>query len=134
MQYNRYITIKTFPRIHLTLIGMNENDYRINGGIGFSINSPTLNLKYFLSNSIEIYDKRDSKFSLEESEKLYTLLKNIKNDNNLKNGISCTIEGEVIPHYGFGSSTSIYLSCIEAIFLLNRLVRQPIICTSDFQN
>ena len=34
------ITITTHPRIHITLIGMNNNGYRRHGGIGFSISDP----------------------------------------------------------------------------------------------
>jgi beta-ribofuranosylaminobenzene 5'-phosphate synthase len=98
---------------------MNDNDYRINGGIGFSIDAPITNSHFILSKNIEIYDNRKKKFTQEEQTKLYDILKRVKDDYKIDNGITCIIESEVFPHYGLGSSTSIYLSCIEALFLLN---------------
>jgi beta-ribofuranosylaminobenzene 5'-phosphate synthase len=101
---------------------MNKNGYRINGGIGFSINAPTMNLKFALSEEIIINDKREKKFTEEELDRLQVTLKNIKEHNNkFFTGVSCTIESEILPRFGLGSNTSIYLSCIEALFLLNNV-------------
>jgi beta-ribofuranosylaminobenzene 5'-phosphate synthase len=98
---------------------MNNKTYRINGGIGFSIDTPTTDSFFTLSNNIEINDNRDKKFTMDELCRLHKLLENIKNENKLKYGISCVIESDILPHYGLGSTTSIYLSCIEALFLMN---------------
>jgi len=130
---DRKLLIKSFPRIHITLIGMNDNGYRINGGIGFSINSPTMNLNFALSEEIVINDKREKKFTEKELDRLQVTLKNIKEHNNkFSTGMSCTIESEILPHFGLGSNTSIYLSCIEALFLLNNVTysREEIIALS----
>jgi beta-ribofuranosylaminobenzene 5'-phosphate synthase len=100
---------------------MNDDGYRINGGIGFSIDTPVTNSHFMLSNDIEIYDKREKKFTQDEQKKLYDILENVKHEYKMNSGITCIIESEVFPHYGLGSSTSIYLSCIEALFLLNEI-------------
>lgn len=118
---NKEIMIKSFPRIHITLIGMNNNGYRINGGIGFSIDAPVTNSHFMLSKDIAINDKRERKLTRDEQIKLYNTLKNVKCANKMNNGITCSIESNVIPHYGLGSNTSIYLSCIEALFIFNEI-------------
>jgi len=118
---NKQLIIKSFPRIHITLIGMNNNSYRINGGIGFSIDTPITNSHFKLSKDIEIQDKREKKFTQDEQEKLINTIESVKNDNKMNNGITCIIESDIFPHYGLGSNTSIYLSCIEALFLLNEV-------------
>ena len=121
MRMNNTLVIQSFPRIHITLIGMNKNGYRINGGVGFSIDTPITNLSFTSSRNIEIIDKREKMFALNELEKLHKHLMKIKNDNKLSNGMSCIIESDIFPHHGLGSSTSIYLSCVEALFLLNNV-------------
>ena len=116
---NMKLKITTFPRIHVTLIGMNNDGYRINGGIGFSISSPALNSYFEESESIEIVDLRFVKFTTPESDKLKSTLTNSKNEFKLKKSIRCTIKGETLPHYGLGTNTAIYLSCLEALFIVN---------------
>lgn len=118
-QSNMKIKIKTYPRIHLTLIGMNNDGYRINGGIGFSISNPTLNLSFHESEDIEIIDLRTFKFTEFEEEKLISVIKKSIIHYEFKKSISCIIQGDVLPHYGLGSNTSIYLSCLEALFIIN---------------
>ena len=118
---NKILSIRTFPRIHVTLIGMNNDGYRINGGIGFSINSPATNFCFTLSNKFMINDNRKSKLTEKELARLQNTLQNVKEYKKITKEFSCTIESEALPHFGFGSSTSIYLSCIEAFFLLNNV-------------
>lgn len=118
-QPNMEIKIKTFPRIHLTLIGMNNDGYRINGGIGFSISNPTLNLCFNESEKIDIIDLRTLKFTEFEKEKLISIITKSIIKYEFKKSIRCIIQGNVLPHYGLGSNTSIYLSCLEALFIFN---------------
>jgi beta-ribofuranosylaminobenzene 5'-phosphate synthase len=98
---------------------MNNDGYRINGGIGFSISTPIIHSYFEKLESIEIIDEREVKFTDQEKLRLkYTLTESI-NKFNLKNGIRCTIRGDILPHCGLGSNTAIYMSCIEGLFLLN---------------
>lgn len=56
---NETIRITSFPRVHITLIGMNSGGYRINGSIGFSISNPEIDIYYEVSDIIKITDERE---------------------------------------------------------------------------
>jgi beta-ribofuranosylaminobenzene 5'-phosphate synthase len=120
-QNNKVIKITSFPRIHVTLIGMNDNGYRINGSVGFSISKPKIDVDFEESNDIEIIDKREIKFAEQEKNRLYHVLMEATNKLSLKKKIRCIIKGYALPHYGLGSNTAIYMSCIEALFILNEI-------------
>ncbi len=114
------LRIKTFPRIHISLIGMNRDGYRINGGIGFSISSPTMEMCFASSDSIEVVDKRVQGFTNDELTRLVYHLRHVAIQEHLDVGIKCEVnECRVRSHIGFGSNSMIYLSCIEALFLIN---------------
>jgi len=113
------LKIKSYHRIHISLIGMNNDGYRINGGVGFSISQPTLICSFNVSSDVEIIDERKNKFTLDEIERLRTTIQECRSTHKLKSAIKCTINGDSSPHSGLGSNTAIYLSCIEAILKLN---------------
>ena len=46
-------------------------------------------------------------------------MESIKEQYAFEKCISCSIYGNALPHYGFGSNSAIYLSCVEALFLVN---------------
>lgn len=115
------LKIKAFPRIHITLIGMNREGYRINGGIGFSMASPTLNLRFEPDGEICVLDERNPGFSKEELARLNNHLNKVRKDEHLSEGYRCVIEeGLIHSHFGFGTSTMAYLSCTEALLAINR--------------
>lgn len=115
------VGITSFPRIHITLIGMNQDGYRINGSVGFSISGPKIDVYFEESESIEIIDEREVKFTEQEKTRLQHVLTESINKFSLKKGIKYTICSNVMPHYGLGSNTAIYMSCIEALFLINEI-------------
>lgn len=115
------LKIKAFPRIHITLIGMDREGYRINGGIGFSMASPTLNLRFEPDGEICVLDKRSQGFSKNELTRLDNHLNKVLKDERLTEGFRCVIEdSRIFSHYGFGTSTMVYLSCIEALLIINK--------------
>jgi len=114
------IKITSFPRIHITLIGMNDDGYRINGGIGFSISTPHSDIHFEVSEEVEVIDERVLKLTEQEQERLYHVLMETINTFDFKKKIKCIIRGSALPHYGLGSGTTVYLSCIEALFILNK--------------
>lgn len=116
---NYNLRITSFPRIHITLIGMNSGGYRINGGIGFSISDPKMIVDFKLSKEFQILDSRLFGFSEEEKNRLILKLNNLKNEYRFNNSFECLISGSSLTHFGFGTSTATYLSCIEALFILN---------------
>jgi beta-ribofuranosylaminobenzene 5'-phosphate synthase len=98
---------------------MNDDGYRINGGVGFSMSEPAIICYFNKSSDIDIIDERRRKFAVDEIERLKKTIEECRVTHKLKTSIKCTISGYSLPHYGLGSNTAIYLSCIEALLLLN---------------
>jgi beta-RFAP synthase len=107
------IGITCYPRIHITLIGMNKDSYRINGSVGFSISAPKIDVYFEESENIEIIDKRRVKFTEPEKTRLQFILKETIDKFGFKKKIRYTIISNVLPHYGFGSNTAIYMSFVD---------------------
>ena len=115
------LKIKAFPRIHVTLIGMNRDGYRLNGGIGFSISSPTLDISFESTDTINIIDKRKYGFTENELNRLESHIIQVANNQKFEKVFWCVIdEGIIQSHIGFGSNSMIYLACVEALFILNQ--------------
>lgn len=113
--------IKAFPRIHITLIGMNRDGYRLNGGIGFSISSPTLDISFEEADTIDVVDQRKQGFTEDELHRLKCHIKKVVKNQNFNKMFICVINEGIIPsHVGFGSNSMIYLACVEALFILNQ--------------
>lgn len=114
------LRIKAFPRIHISLIGMNYDGYRLNGGIGFSMEAPTLDMCFEPSDSVEIIDQRKTGFTHNELDKLKLYFRDVVNKEQFGNGIQCVIQdGMIQSHVGLGSSSMAYISCAEALLILN---------------
>ena len=113
------VTISAHPRIHMTLISMHHNGYRINGGLGFAIDRPQAEIRVQVSPIIKLIDMREFPFSVEASQRLINTLNIVQKQYALANGIEVTVVGGPLTHYGFGTGTRIRLACIEALFLVN---------------
>lgn len=113
------VSVIARPRLHLTLIGMNRDGYRINGGLGFAIRDPAISITALAASDFEIVDRQQRKFGESDLARLQSTLAKICTDFQFSKKIKVEITGEVISHVGFGSSTAIRLSCIEALFILN---------------
>ena len=119
--YNKQLIIKVKPRLHLTLIGMNQDGYRINGGAGFAIKEPSVKLYISKSNSFIINDYRNKPFSIEEVQRIENIINKAKNNIKFYHNISVEIYGDMPTHFGFGSSTAIRLGCLEALYIINEV-------------
>ncbi|WP_159880394.1 beta-ribofuranosylaminobenzene 5'-phosphate synthase family protein [Aquitalea denitrificans] len=106
-------------RVHLSLIDMSESGYRKNGSIGFAISRK--NILLIAKKSIDTkLDKIAVKINEQNTlEQLKLIIRNTIQKFNLKYSIE--IEHIEIPyqHMGFGSGTSLRLSVLEALFILN---------------
>lgn len=111
--------IRTFPRIHISLIGMNESNIRRHGGIGFSISSPALMINAYEAKDFQIVDNRKINLEKKEYARLIQSLEQLYNEKRFEKKISITIEGDLIPHLGFGSETSLRLASLEVLTLIN---------------
>lgn len=99
---------------------MNNDGYRINGGIGFSIASPNLYISFDSAISNNIIDKREHGFTFEELERLKCHLDRVIMNKRFAVRVNCVVHESIIQsHVGFGSNTMIYLACVEALFILN---------------
>lgn len=112
--------IKIPTRLHLTLISLHDNGYRQNGGIGFAIDTPSLEISFKNTTSIEINDERTYGFNTEEKTRIVDILNKEKKRHDFSNGYTVTIIGDVPTHMGFGSSTAVRLALIEGLYLVNK--------------
>lgn len=99
---------------------MNNDGYRLNGGIGFSIASPTLDMSFECSDSIDVIDERNHGFTDHELNRLKEHLSSVMVQEKLGHPLRFILhDGLIQSHVGFGSNTMTYLSCIEALLILN---------------
>jgi beta-ribofuranosylaminobenzene 5'-phosphate synthase len=99
---------------------MGNAGYRVNGGIGFALNHPSLDICCAPSDSsgIQIEDRRAFPLESAQTQQLTALLSGFLKSNGVFAGASFTIKGTVPTHGGFGSSTAIRLACLEGLSLL----------------
>ncbi len=116
---NNELKIGTHSRLHLTLLAMHKDEYRMNGGLGFAIDDPSCELTFSRDTDFSITDNRSYPLADDEQEKLITLLQTIRTKDGFASAVGIVIDGNMIPHAGFGSGTAITLACIEALHTLN---------------
>ncbi|MCQ8129646.1 beta-ribofuranosylaminobenzene 5'-phosphate synthase [Methylomonas sp. WSC-6] len=107
------------PRIHLTLLSMHENIFRINGGMGYSVDSPNCEISFSKSKNFFIYDNRKFPSSAKETDQLLTFLRSKQISYGFEGSLEVSISGNMRPHAGFGSGTAVTLACLEALHILN---------------
>jgi len=115
------ISIKVFPRIHISLLDMSSNGYRMNGGIGFFIKNPHLIVNIEYSPTLQIKDQRSLVYQQDFPQ--HTLKKWLEQhilEHHLKHSFKISIHGKASSHTGFGVSTSIRMACVEGIYLLQK--------------
>lgn len=120
MQTNQ-VNIIAYPRLHISLIGMNQDGYRINGGIGFSIEVPQIKISCVVADNYSLEDFRGRKISNDENQRIKLIIEEISQTYQIKNSISAKLTGDTGNHLGFGTGTSIRLAIIESLFILNNI-------------
>lgn len=120
------------PRIHISLISMHDGGYRMNGGVGLSIDEPRGVLNFRASKKFVFTDKRNAPFSDTEQEQLLTVLSDVKKALRFENSLNIDLDGGMLTHFGMGSGTAIRLACIEALLLLNgrKVTKEDLIALS----
>ena len=115
------IAIKVFPRIHISLLDMSSDGYRMNGGVGFFINKPHLIVYIEPNSTLQIEDQRALiKHQDFPQHTLQNWLEQHILDNKLKSSFKILIQGEAPSHTGFGVSTAIRMACVEGIHFLQK--------------
>lgn len=126
------VVIEIKPRLHLTLIGMNKDGYRINGGVGCSVQEPSLKLCFSKSDEFALSDIRHFPFIEQEIIRIKKIIDHEQVNIRARHNIRIEIKGEMPTHFGFGSSTAVRLACLEALYLLNncKLKREQLVLSS----
>jgi beta-ribofuranosylaminobenzene 5'-phosphate synthase len=117
------IRIITPSRLHFSLIDLNGQIGRIDGGLGVALNQPNIIIEAQrdnLKNNLEIVNSPG--YSTED---LNELMKNILESLNLENGVSLKIDSAIPAHIGLGSKTQLSLAISKALCLLNNLEKTP---------
>ncbi len=112
-------SITAYPRIHVTLVGMDSRGYRVNGGIGFALREPSCLIEFETGGTTGIID--DRRWPLAESSlgRLRAVMDATKEELKLPHSVWCRISGAMRTHHGFGSTTAIRLACLEALTIAN---------------
>lgn len=98
---------------------MNSGEYRINGGIGFSVGTPTCEVDFSVADDFSFCDHRVGLPSGCGIDHLYSILQTERKRQGFLDAITVSIRGEMRTHSGFGSGTAISLACLEALHLIN---------------
>jgi len=115
---NKTLSIRVFPRIHLGLLSMSGEGYRLNGGIGVTISAPEAVVTFRASKAFSLEDQRDKPFKTSELNRIARCLTDGLGRFGVNNiPLSISISGSMPSHCGFGSATSIRLACLEGMFL-----------------
>jgi len=112
---------------------MNSAGYRINGGVGFAINSPSIRLKVTASRKMEVLDRRRIPLDKRERERLCSLLEVVQSGAELRDAAIVEIFDSPSSHNGFGTGTGTRLGTIEGLLEINQraLPREAIIALSN---
>lgn len=116
---NNELKLFISSRLHLTLLSLHNDEYRINGGLGFAVSNPECKLCFTASPNFSFIDHRKHPATTYESERLVSLLSIEKNRFGFQHAFDISIKGNIRPHAGFGSGTAVTLACLEALHILN---------------
>lgn len=98
---------------------MHADAPRMNGGIGFAINSPTASVVAHAASGVTVEDNRPWPMSAVELDQIRISLVLFADRLGLRRGVAIRVEGEMRTHVGMGSGTAIRLAALEAFALAN---------------
>ena len=115
--------IETSARLHVSLIDLNGNEGRIDGGIGITLNQPSINLECVENNDYTkvIFDKsiRNINDFSEYKQKITEACTNMNNHLNIDKTYTFTLKNAYPIHHGLGLGTQLLLSTAKLIAELN---------------
>ncbi|NTF64922.1 beta-ribofuranosylaminobenzene 5'-phosphate synthase family protein [Rhizobium rhizogenes] len=115
------IEIRVPSRVAVSLIGLSDDGYRINGGVGWALDTPSLVLKAHASANLNIVDRRLTPLENSELASLLQLLKQVSAMASLTVAVTLEISGDLHPHRGQGGGTALRLAALESLFCLNNV-------------
>lgn len=114
-----HLIIRPKARVHIALLSMHATGIRKNGGVGFSLSSPSGRLSIETSRTFRFVDKRQFGFTKNEICRIREAVECIREKCRLKRNINVVLSGELGTHVGMGSGTSVRLGVLEGLFALN---------------
>lgn len=121
MKAQTKLSIKVPSRLHLSLFAMDSPLYRLNGGMGFAITGHDLSLHVIQAKEFSIHDRRKIKLSKSQTQKLISILSNVKNLLATTKYISIEIMKGSPSHTGFGTGTALAMAIVEAYLILTEV-------------
>ncbi|ABI72979.1 beta-ribofuranosylaminobenzene 5'-phosphate synthase family protein [Shewanella frigidimarina] len=117
---NTKVKIKIPFRLHFNLIAMHECNFRKNGGVGLSVDTEC-QAEFIPNNELEIviHDFCNKQGKIEKIKN--KLLDFMKSTPKIKIYPTINISGNIFFNSGLGAGTSILLTCIEGILLINNI-------------
>lgn len=98
---------------------MHASAPRMNGGIGFAVDSPNAIIGARSRSAIEVADMRPSPMAASELKQLRDALETFAEYLQLSKGAAIRIDGAMQTHVGMGSATAIRLGSLEALAMVN---------------
>jgi len=111
--------IRTPSRIHITLIDMNGSLGRIDGGVGFALNEPFIEIEAYESEEVHVSGKAQNFERFREVAK--------KLSAHFRRGLEIVVKSDYKGHVGLGSGTQIALAvgkAFSAFYAPNLSVRE----------
>lgn len=113
-------SVTSYSRIHTALLNMSGYQGRVDGGVGFSISSPSWEITLY--SDLSVY--KASKLESEHEESVQRLKSLLIRDYGLSD-FSYLIEGGVGNHVGLGSKTSLLMGFGKAVGKLFKIKMPP---------
>lgn len=108
------IRVIAYPRIHVTLLALHEGGYRVNGGVGFTINSPVFETTATRSKALTIANPPPSLIDSHTCKYIENRIKSAAQRLQLRTDVQLTVRSGVGSHFGLGSTTALTLAAMEA--------------------
>ena len=118
---NMMLTIRSFPRLHFSLIDLSASGFRMYGGIGMCIDALPIGLTYTATTKTDLSLLLDNGYLDVEILKLENRLIKTQQNLTLQSGVKLIAASGIQRHLGLGSGTRVALSCIEALLNVNNV-------------
>ncbi|PFG11400.1 beta-ribofuranosylaminobenzene 5'-phosphate synthase family protein [Marinobacter sp. LV10MA510-1] len=121
------VEIHSPARVHISLVCMGSNNFRSNGGAGFAISGFDTIVKAVKSSKMKLRVQGVLKLENSLKKKILDLEAYLIDFCTINKFSPAAICVEDLPqrNSGFGTGTSLELSCIEALYLINNVDYQP---------
>ncbi len=120
----KHLRILVYPRIHITLLSLTSGSYRENGGLGFAVGGPSLEICIAEGSECSVVDNRLLPMPASELLEIRRLVERIHTESNYKIKTRVEMFGDrFLSHTGLGAGTAIRLAIAEGMSLLNGVER-----------